>query len=772
MNSQLSTGNITGNLDTLTLKGARINAVSGTLHADTLTIETQQNTETARNKSNNQTIGISSSGGNFAAGQGKGSTDSKVSAEQSGIVFSSADHELTANNTKVVGGIIAHIETDENGNKTNAPLNFTTDTLEVVNLKDTRTVKQSNFGISGGVSASKNNGEYDAKLNTAGVQIGRSGHEYEAETLATIGQGAVVKSDAKTGKNSLAGVNQDALNTTKVIKDYDTGGLAVDASIDTRVFTEEGRASIAKEQKDLGKNIKNTGKITAAGIQSATAATTGLITGDQNLSQAIDTLLNPARAAQFIKDHPDQAAVIKAFQEGNYDGLPKTKEGLQKLANYLKVDVNVLLNNIGVKGITDQSLISLDVGKENRKDTVKVLGHEVAHNQSISSETMANIVGSSVDFAFDAQTAAMDTAIAQYVAKLGDGKDATTQAANTKLLKEDNSQLVKAMMDHPEQMENWGSVGHQSTMQAALFAGGMDPRKARDLGVAAWANDTTSKNAMSATSLVMGLFGMGDQVERHALDGNVEELKALKAAFEVAYKTGDKDKIMAAFNDVETAANRAVQTAKDKAKADFNEVIGKANSLPYGSPEYNEYINSQDVKDKLHLAGDAYAHVDNETFKDDTARNKAISAGKLPEHYDSFLGHVFDSLGWFGGADPDSPVAHKEAYTEMAKDIYKAASNATGSPAVAQGDFENTIKKVTETEVTEKGISTYFTGKEVVNNEKTEENQRNELNNMTQGAIDPSTGKPVQVVTVPDVEWGLLGTTKAWHFIKSLFSSD
>ena len=49
---------------------------------------------------------------------------------------------------------------------------------------------------------------------------------------ATVGQGAIVTGDAVTGKDSLAGVNRDALNTETIIKDVQTGGLAVDTGID------------------------------------------------------------------------------------------------------------------------------------------------------------------------------------------------------------------------------------------------------------------------------------------------------------------------------------------------------------------------------------------------------------------------------------------------------------------------------------------------------------------------------------------------------------
>ena len=51
-------------------------------------------------------------------------------------------------------------------------------------------------------------------------------------------------------------INTNALNTQKVIKDQKTGGLDVNTTIDTRVFTTAGRQEIKKEQKELGENLE------------------------------------------------------------------------------------------------------------------------------------------------------------------------------------------------------------------------------------------------------------------------------------------------------------------------------------------------------------------------------------------------------------------------------------------------------------------------------------------------------------------------------------
>ena len=624
--------------------------------------------------------------------------------------------------------------------------------MTTTDIKDHATSEQRSLGVNIGINNAKDKGtsKNEQSLGTSSINASHSGHDYQATTQATIGDGAVVISDA----NALATVNRDVNTATNITKNQDIGGLNANLTVDSRLFTEAGRAQIKAEQADLGKNVVVTGKITGAGVGSSTAATVGLVTGDQTFEQAINTLLNPARAAQFVKDHPEMAALLKAYQEKDYDGLVNAKVGLQVLADYLKVDVTVLLNSLGVKGVTNKEIISLDVGLANRKDTVEVLGHEVAHNQGVSFEAISHLVGSSVDLAFDAQTSVMSDVIATYQASLGDGKDPATQAANIKLLSMDNNQLVGAMIAQPKKMEYWGSVGHQSAMSASTYAGGLDPRKAKDLGIDAWANDTKSTNAMSATSLIMGMFGTGDQVNRHLLASNLAKFKLYldsKVLLVQAIATGDEAKKKEAQEMVAIAEQEAVKAAKDQAKHDLREVISMAHSLEYGSPAYNDFIASQDVKDKLHRAGDAFAHVDNETGKD--ARTGSTST---PKRYVSFLGHFFDSILHRGAADPDSPVAHPKAFKEMTDTIYDITVSVTGKPNVDKSKFDDAVKKLSDRE----------TGQVLIDNDPKKVDakatailHRDILNKGIGSPVDPTTGES-SVIVPPDGEYGPLGFDK------------
>ena len=146
-----------------------------------------------------------------------------------------------------------------------------------------------------------------------------------------MGQGTV--------KNATDTTSRDINNTQEITRDQTTGMLDGSVTVDHRLLTESGRAEIVQEQKDLPQNAEIIGKMTAAGVTSLGVATAALASKDQNLKQAYDTVMNPARTFDFIQKNPEAAAVIEQFKNGDYDGLLKTKGSLQLLAQALGQDI-------------------------------------------------------------------------------------------------------------------------------------------------------------------------------------------------------------------------------------------------------------------------------------------------------------------------------------------------------------------------------------------------------------------------------------------------
>ena len=417
-----------------------------------------QNTASSKNSSSSLSAGIGgSSGGGVSGGslgfsRGKGSSDSALSIEQSGIIFGSDDHSLTVtNHTNNTGGIIAHIQTDPiTGKAIDKTLHFTTKTISNTDIQDHSTSKQSNKGTS------KN----EQSLGTTSINASRNGHILEQTTHATIGQGAVVTSDLingePTGKDSLAGVNRDINTATRVSKNQDTGGLNASVTIDNRLLSKAGRAEIAKEQENLGQNIENTAKITAA-AGAIGVATVANVTKGMSLSEAFQAATNPTDIAAKIQKDPKLAAQIEAFKNGDYDNLAEAKAALASLAASTGEDAQILLTTIlgNAKGATDartnttNGIIALDVNQANRVDILTTLGHELNHAAGSTSELGSDLIGWATNTLAEVATDANRT----QVDNAKDGLLSATAAENAAVVADGDTQLLDAWVKDPEGMD-------------------------------------------------------------------------------------------------------------------------------------------------------------------------------------------------------------------------------------------------------------------------------------------------------------------------------
>ena len=91
---------------------------------------------------------------------------------------------------------------------------------------------------------------------TTSVSLKHTGNDKEQITRATIGKGVIEVAQG----SDLTGLNRDTSKAQEITKDMTTGALDTTANIDNRVFTEEGRADIAKQHENLGENLSQIGK--------------------------------------------------------------------------------------------------------------------------------------------------------------------------------------------------------------------------------------------------------------------------------------------------------------------------------------------------------------------------------------------------------------------------------------------------------------------------------------------------------------------------------
>ena len=181
---------------------------------------------------------------------------------------------------------------------------------------------------------------------------------------------------------------------------------------------------------------------------------------------------------------------------------------------------------------------------------------------------------------------------------------------------------------------NWGEVGHYSTMATVLYLAGFSEKDAKAIALAAWSPDTDSRNAMSPNNILNGLDKSGAQQSIHDLDGEGNAAAVIVKQQQLG---------------------QAVEAILTSLKQNENDPVAKA-----------KILSDPETQRVLHSFGDSYAHVDYEGA-----------------HYAPVVGHAADSVnGW----DPDNPNTHKVAYTEYADAIYNIASKVSNKPLVTSDD--------------------------------------------------------------------------------------
>ncbi len=267
--------------------GANVDASSNlnlTVGGD-LQVESKQN----RTSGSNHSFGISAGIG-FGSGEGMsgdslansaqnlGSTNGEVSSANGGLNVANgrymtketvlttltAGNEANINvagNTDIKGALIATL--DENGNDL-GNLNLTTDTLSFTDLNnrsfDTQTALSfsTNVGISDAANsndsssnapANPNDSGTSLSVNSSNVSISTSTQASGGNTLATIGQGTVIVNN-EADSEDLDAINRDTDNITNELYNTDTG-MSVDATIDHRLFTEDGREQIKDDLETI-----------------------------------------------------------------------------------------------------------------------------------------------------------------------------------------------------------------------------------------------------------------------------------------------------------------------------------------------------------------------------------------------------------------------------------------------------------------------------------------------------------------------------------------
>ena len=269
VNSQIQVGHLQSNSENLTLQGANLQTQTANLNVVNLTVESLQNTASSSNTSRSNNLGISvGSGGSVGVSLGHSQSQGNSQAQQVNqqtqlLIADGENSQITAQNTRLIGGLIANATQDEKGNLTDhGQLNLSTQTLSVSHLDNKTSSEQRGFGIQVSVSTQKNDsGTREVSGGSTTLSLQHQGHLTEGLTQATLGLGNIqvggqTLSNHPDDNNRLEGLNRDLSQREITTKNQQTAGLNAGVTIDHRLLTEKGREEILQQQKDFVDNSK------------------------------------------------------------------------------------------------------------------------------------------------------------------------------------------------------------------------------------------------------------------------------------------------------------------------------------------------------------------------------------------------------------------------------------------------------------------------------------------------------------------------------------
>uniref|UniRef100_UPI001651E527 hemagglutinin repeat-containing protein n=1 Tax=Aliarcobacter cryaerophilus TaxID=28198 RepID=UPI001651E527 len=262
-NSNLQSNNMYLNVkNDAILQGANVKA-NDTLNlnvGNNLVLESLRDEYSSSHKGFNVNVGGSSSSVNGGFSMSNGVSQSKQTVLSS--IIGDKVNVNVGNNTHLKGSLLASGNFTENGVfQDNKNLNFTTNTLTFGNSSNNSYSSNKSLGANVNYNLnSKNDKNQDVQkgISSVGYQAENSLSVNASKTLATLGTGNVIVKDVENS-DELDRLNRD---TTAVNKDLysSSTGTKVDATLDTRLLTEEGREQIKKEYEDIGENMAIIGK--------------------------------------------------------------------------------------------------------------------------------------------------------------------------------------------------------------------------------------------------------------------------------------------------------------------------------------------------------------------------------------------------------------------------------------------------------------------------------------------------------------------------------
>lgn len=576
--------------------------------------------------------------GNASAGKADGHYQGV--GQQSGLFAGNGGYHVDAGKVNLVGGAITST------NAANSELSA--QSLTFTDLQNEMAYKASSGSISGGFG-STGKAQTDANGNKLPPPSG-------GQQLKDIG-------------NTLSSGDFGKLNTANF-----SGGVPMHErgsdSSSTRATLTEGNITIGGKKttaSELGLNtdataaheaiaaLPNTAKLLADQQALAAAAGTVISTGQQirgDINASIDQAKRRRDNATAAMNDPETSLEQKLALAIATDRANAEIERLQKAGVLVTAIAGGLAASSGSTGEilagTLAPAVSYQIGQYFKQNPAR----NVADNGDRGGEGSATHLLAHAVLGAAIASAGGDSALVGAIAAAG--AEAAAPAVSRLLFGKDSKNLTSAEQDTVSAIvsasgavmgsfqdglmtagvgsgaaknaadNNWGEVGHYSTMATVLYLTGFSEQDAKAVALAAWSPDTDFRNAITVKNYVKGLGSKGDQIDHHGLDGNKSPEEVVKMQQDLGEKV---TQIL-----IQLKENQDNPTAKA-------DILSNAE---------NQRI--------LHLFGDSFAHVQ----EDGT-------------HYNGGNGHLKH------GTRPDEPDKHPDAYRNFVSALLGAASTANGS---------------------------------------------------------------------------------------------
>ena len=271
-------------------------------------------------------------------------------------------------------------------------INLATNTLTYQDLNDfyREETKGYNFGTSVGGNTDKGKANMAPNGSTT-IGLTHTGQEKEQITRATIGNGSIVIANNK----DISDLNRDVDKSQEITKDIITGALNGSMTIDNRVFTSDGRSSIANDFKNLGSNLHTLYKdITKNNIivQSVKNAVTDK---DKNIIDAVKDYIGDSKKIDQIRKDKETTNNLNGMTNLDAERVRNTMQSVVDVASQDGgFNGNVNLYNIDgqTRGYaysdgTDNNIIGFNTNANdltNSNSIINVLFHETTNQEEHS----------------------------------------------------------------------------------------------------------------------------------------------------------------------------------------------------------------------------------------------------------------------------------------------------------------------------------------------------------------------------------------------------